>query len=54
MLTPPEKTFQGRAICLALDLQGVQHPAQQVQSKVHPAVTEAEATAQGEGMEETC
>ena len=53
MVTPFQETFQGRVICLALDLQGIIHLAQRVQGEVHLAVTEVEATAQGEGMEET-
>ena len=43
----------GRAIRLALDLQGILHLAQRVQEKVYQAVTETEAVVTGEGMEET-
>ena len=53
MTTPPQETYQERAICLALDLQGILHLAQRVQEEVHQAVRETEAVITGEGMEET-
>ena len=40
MTTPSQETYQERAICLALDLQGILHLAQRVQEEVHQAVTE--------------
>ena len=45
--------YQERAIRLALDLQGILHPAQRVQEEVNQAVTKTEAVVTGEGMEET-
>ena len=53
MTTPPQETYQERAIRLALDLQGILHLAQQVQEEVCQAVRETEAVITGEGMEET-
>ena len=53
MTTPPQETYRERAICLALDLQGILHLAQRVQEEVHQAVGETEAVMTGEGMEET-
>ena len=53
MTTPPQETYQERAICLALDLQGILHLAQRVQEEVHQAVGETEAVMTSEGMEET-
>ena len=53
MTTLPQETYRERAICLALDLQGILHLAQQVQEEVHQAVGEMEAVITGEGMEET-
>ena len=53
MTTPSQETYQERAICLALDLQGILHLAQRVQEEVHQAVNKTEAVVTGEGMEET-
>ena len=48
MTTPPQETYQERAIRLALDLQGILHLAQRVQEEVHQAVGETEAEIGGE------
>ena len=53
MTVPPQETYWERAICLALDLQGILRLAQRVQEEVHQAVGETEAVMTGEGMEET-
>ena len=53
MATPSQETYQVRALHLALDLHGLICLAEQIQGEVHLAVTEAEAIAQGKGMEET-
>ena len=53
MVTPAQETYQVRALRLALDLRGLILLAHHIQEEVHLAVTEAEATVWGKGMEET-
>ena len=53
MTSPSQESFEGRSLRHVLDLQGILHLAQRVQSEVHETVEEVVAVSRGEGMEET-